>query len=149
MRLHLFRTHFFFLWKPSPSKGHRKRARLDKKTYLKQKPHPCQVGGDNGRLNFTSGGLQETTAWVYTNVSQRLFVVCRIPSQVWVTLLVAPTISSSGIHAGFGAIWPMVSFRFLVYICHHACWEESSKIHQIHLCAGTFSCELGGTPNPR
>ena len=105
-------------------------------SYSKQKPHPCQVGGDNGRLNFTSGGLNETTAWVYTDVSQRLFVVCSIPSHGWVTLLVAPnTISSSGIHTSFGAIRPIVSFRFLVYICHHACWEESSKIHQIHLCA--------------
>ena len=120
--------------------------------HLKQKPHPCHVGGDNGRLNFTSGGPKETTAWVYTDVSQRLFVVCifvvcSIPSQVWVTLHVAPnTISSSGIHAGFGASRPIVSFRFLV--CH-ACWEESSKIHQIHLCAGTVSCELGGTTDPR
>ena len=89
--------------------------------YLEQKLGPCQVGGDNGRLNFTSGGLKSTTAWVYTDVSQRLFVVCSIPSQVWVTLLVAPnTISSSGIHAGFGAIRPIVSFRCLVYICHHS-----------------------------
>ena len=28
--------------------------------HLEQKLRPCQVGGDNGRLNFTSGGLKET-----------------------------------------------------------------------------------------
>ena len=47
MRLHSFRTHFFFLWKPSPSKGHRKRARLDKlHILLKAKtPIPARLGG--------------------------------------------------------------------------------------------------------